>query len=217
MGKNSISILMITLVFSMMGCSSYKPALVEDRVISNPTVGWSGYSVEIPAGMEVVYPYNTAVASGHSGIFRHWCERQFDGFQVDLDATFSETFLMEKSGHKFLIGFSCASYSMPFSWSTMPNVTRQYMLRKMMNDKIVLINDSNALSEQVEMNGRHGWHISGNSHSYSGKDTIVMAYEGYFILGSMKEVYWIESFGDTSERAVMDEMVKSMVKSLDVK
>ena len=184
-------------------------------MISNPGIGWEGYTVKVPAGMDMTYPtVSGKKRSAEFYEFQEWYRMQQDPYGEDWYSTFSERFIFQSKEHQFVVGFSCSTYSVHAGWSALPNVKRNYLLRKMISWKKVLINDTEAESRQVEIGGHHGWYVSGNARPDFQKNADPVAYEGCFLFGGLKEVYWIEAFGNPEAREEMKSSVESMVESL---
>jgi len=208
----------LVLVGLLGGCSTYQPAIVEEGMISNPKVGWNGYSIRIPDGVVLIDPASDAGGSERAAAFRDWYEKQTNRYGWDWYTSFTEQFLMEDVERNYVISFIADTFELPSSsWNMLTSVQKQYALQKMINRKKVVINDDHAHDEQVEINGHRGWYISGLSRPYFRKKVEPQAYEGYFILGNLREAFWIEGFGETSSRDELKQRVRAMVDSLDIK
>jgi hypothetical protein len=208
--------LMIPLLL-LTGCTTYQPATVKDGVISDPSVGWNGYSIHIPPGVEPLKAENGESAQERQQTIRKWYEDQTSPLTLDFGTQSYDQLLFENPAQSYLLSFICESYGLRTSWSTMTSVQKQFIIQKLINRKLVVINDTKAHSEQIEINGQRGWYISGNSKPYFKKNPTILAYEGIFLLGNLKEVFWIESFGQEEERAAMKQCVHEMANSLDLK
>ncbi len=203
---------------ALAGCASYyEPAVVEDGLISNPKVGWGGYSIRIPDGLALIYPLPDDEVSERALAFREWYDKQANRYSGDYYNAFTERFLLENPERTFIISFLSETYELPVGWTMMNSVDATYFIQKLINRKKVVINDDHASSEQVEINGRPGWRVSGVSRPYFKKDGQVSDYEGYFIIGGLKEAFWIEGYGAPGTRAELRAAVRAMVESLDVK
>lgn len=220
------------------GCTTYEHGSVKDGVISNPTVGWNGYSVSIPDGMARLQ------ASADDGVpdreteFRAWYEESNVRFPFDYDLVYYEQFVLENEQGSFVLSFVSDTYDFTWqkqspynrdsdwtpelslegggSWDSTTSVYKEFLANRMVKRKKVILNDTKAQSERVEMGACEGWYISGVTKPYFQKDASKLAYEGMFIFGGLKEVFWIEAFGDESARAEMKDKVFEMAESLEV-
>jgi hypothetical protein len=192
------------------GCSTYEPASLKDGVISNPSVGWKGYSVRVPDGLIPVDE------TGNGAEFRKWYEDQASDYAADYYASFSEQLLFEPPDQTWILSFLNNTYAIRTGWGAMSSFETQYILQKMINRKMVIINDMKAHGEQIDVQGQRGWYVSGTCKPYFKKNPRTLAYEGIFLLGSLKEVYWFEAFGSEESRPAMKMKVHEMAESLTV-
>jgi hypothetical protein len=191
--------------------------VVKEGVISNPKVGWAGYSIKLPDGIRLLDSASDEDESARAEEFRRWYDRQSARYGWDWYTRFSDRFLMEDVEDRYIISFISDTFELPSSsWSSMSSVETRYIIQKMINRKMVVINDMQALHEQVELNGQRGWYISGLSRPYFKKKINPQAYEGYFILGRLREAFWIEGFGDVDARDELKDRVRTMAESLKV-
>ena len=196
------------------GCATYEPATIEDGVISNPAIGWDGFSIVIPDGVTLIDP--APESAGRAAELHAWYDKQSDRDDWQWYANYSEQFLLEDAGGEYIISFISETFNIPTTWSMMTSVDMQYFLHRLMNRKMVVNNDMKALHETVEINGRRGWYVSGLCQPYFNRKITPQAYEGYFIFGRYKEVFWVEGFGDEAARAGLKRKVREMVESLEV-
>ncbi|MDF7807955.1 hypothetical protein P4E94_10940 [Pontiellaceae bacterium B12219] len=199
------------------GCSTYQPATVKDGVISNPSVGWNGYTIDIPKGVGPLKAENGVSAQERQHKIRTWYDDQRSNDMLDFGTLTYNQLLYENPAQTYVLSFICESYDLRAGWGVMTSVEKQFIIQKLINRKLVIINDTKAHSEQIEINGQRGWYISGNSKPYFTKNPTTLAYEGIFLLGDLKEAFWIECFGQEGERASMKQCVYEMADSLDVK
>lgn len=204
-------------VLLLTGCVAYEPATLMDGEISNPKVGWNGYAVRVPEGMATIKTSADEEVPDRESNIRAWYEEQSGRYAADYYSAFSEQFLFEPPNESFFLSFVTETYELRTGWDTLTSVEKQYILQKMINRKMVVINDMKAHSEQVEINGRRGWYISGTSKPYFKKKPKTLAYEGVFLLGGLKEVYWFEAFGAAEVRDEMKKKAHEMAESLTVK
>ena len=47
-------VLFVLILALLMGCATYPPTTIHERTISNPTVGWNGYSIRMPDGVVLI-------------------------------------------------------------------------------------------------------------------------------------------------------------------
>ena len=211
--RNSLIGFSVLLVLA--GCATYQPATVKEGFISNEMVGWNGYSIHMPEDVVLIYPTSDEPGSERAEEFQKWYEKQTNRYGWDWYSTFTECFVMEDTERDYIISFISDTFELPnSSWSVMTSVETQYAIQKMINRKKVIINDEQAYSEQVEINGQRGWYISGLSRPYFKKKVPPLAYEGYFILGNLREAFWIEGFGATETREELKSNVREMAESL---
>ncbi len=178
------------------GCSTYQPAVVLDGVIQNPTIGWDGYSIRIPEGTVLVCPSIDSNASARAKEFSDWYKKQTNRYGWEWYSTTSEQFVLEDTEQTYFISFIADTFELPTTWSHITTFQMRYASQKMINRKMVVINDMEAHNEQIMINGHRAWYISGESRPYFKKQEAVLAYEGIFIFGALKEAFWIEGFGD---------------------
>lgn len=186
-------------------------------MISNPSIGWNGYSVYIPDGMARLRPSADEQAPDRAAEIREWYREANTRYTADYYSTHYEQFLIENPEQTFFISFIAETYSLRTGWNMMTSFDKQYIIQKMINRKMVVINDTKAHHEQVEISGQRGWYISGGATPYFKKNAKTVAYEGIFLLGNLKEVYWFEAFGSEGGRAEMKKRVHEMAESLDVR
>jgi len=211
---NRIYILLVAALLG--GCASYPVATVKDGVIANPSVGWNGYSVKIPNGLIQVRPTGEGQAEDREAKIREWYSEANTRYTADYYSTRYEQFLIENPEQTYFISFIAESYTLRTGWNMMTSFDKQYIIQKLMNRKMVVINDTKAHHEQIELGGQRGWYISGGAKPYFKKNAETVAYEGVFLLGNLKEVYWFEAFGSEAGRAEMKKRVHEMAESLDV-
>ncbi len=195
----------------------YQPATVVDGVISNPRVGWRGYSVKVPDGFEVFDPATANSDSPELTQLQKWCLWDGDLYSRSMAIVYTESFLLEDPKGRGFIFFASDTLELSAPWSTWLSPEKEYFLRKAINDKLVLINDTKAYAEVLTLNGQRAWHIRGTAKPYFKKKPLGQAYEGYFILGNMKEAFWIEGWAPFSEREYLSEKIREMAESLEVK
>jgi hypothetical protein len=207
--------MMGVVVFGLVaGCSTYEPAKVENGMISNPAIGWDGFSISIPEGVTLLDPVQDP--TGRAAELHSWYDKQSDRQDWKWYANYSEQFLMEDAEGEYIIRFISETFNIPTTWSMMTSVDLQYFLQHLMNRKMVVNNDVKALHETVDIKGRRGWYVSGLCRPYFNRKITPQAYEGYFILGRYKEVFWVEGFGDQDSREQLKRKVREMVESLTV-
>ncbi len=195
------------------GCSSYRPAVVSNRAISNPTVGWNGYSVQAPDGMTIFNPETVDLDSAHVSDFQRWYAEEDRRASAGWYIVYTERFLFE-SGDDYAIGFMSDTYGLTGGWASITSVQMQYFLQKLANHKKVAINDTQSFSEILDLNGQRALHVSGECRPYFRKNAVPLAYEGYFVVGKLREVFWIEGFGKMEFRDEMKAKVRQTVESL---
>jgi len=205
----------------LVGCAMpngyYQPATVAGGVISNSKVGWNGYSVKVSEGFSI---FNPAMADPESedltDLQRSYMAEE-NRYSRALGISYTEWFLLE---HRLLdcsISFSCSTYEIGMPWASMTSLDKDYFLRKLINHKMVLINDTQAHNELVSINGHPGWYISGTAKPYFGRQGDPLAYEAFFILGGLKEAYWFEGFGAIDSRSLLKRLTRDMAERLDIK
>lgn len=199
------------------GCVSYEPASVMEGVISNPGIGWNGYSIRIPDGLALISNSPDEPALDRGSEIKDWYADASSRYTADYYASFHEQFILENPEQTFFVSFISETYELSSSWKTMTSVETQYIIQKMINRKMVIINDMKARSNQIEINGQRGWYISGMSKPYFKKNSVSLAYEGIFLQGDFREVFWVEAFGPPPVRDEMKMRVFQMAESLDVK
>ncbi|MDF7823417.1 hypothetical protein P4B35_05290 [Pontiellaceae bacterium B12227] len=198
------------------GCVAYEPATLVDGLISNPKVGWNGYSVQVPGGLHTIKTSSGEGVSDRESAIREWYDQQSNRYAADYYTSFSEQFIFEPSDESYFLSFITDTYELRTGWSVLTSVELQYLVQKLINRKMVIINDMDAHFEQVEINGQRGWYISGTSKPYFKKKPKTLAYEGVCLLGGLKELYWFEAFGSAEAREDMKLKVYEMAESLKV-
>ena len=161
--RNLVSGLLLVLVLA--GCAMpngyYQPATVVDGVISNPRVGWNGYSVTVPKGFDVFDPATANPDDPELTQLQKWCLKDGDRYSRTLAITYTERLLLEDPNGEGYILFVSDSIELGSPWSAWLSPDKEYFLRKMVNDKLVRINDTNAYNELLTINGSRGFYISG--------------------------------------------------------
>lgn len=208
---------MILPLLLLTGCMAYEPAVVMEGVISNPKVGWNGYSIRIPDGLILLSGSLDKQASEQASKVKTWYADASSRYAADYYTSFYEQFILQNPEQTFFLSFISETYELRVGWKAMTSVETQYIIQKMINRKMVVINDMKAHSEQVEINGQRGWYISGMTKPYFKKEDVPQAYEGIFLQGGLKEAFWVESFGPPRVRDEMKKRVFQMAESLDVK
>lgn len=204
-------------VVLLAGCVAYEPASLVDGLISNPKVGWNGYSVRVPEGLNTIKTSTNDEMGDRESAIREWYDQQSNQYAADYYTSFTEQFIFEPPNESYFLSFITDTYELRVGWGTLTSVELQYIIQKLINRKMVIINDMEAQFEQIEINGQRGWYISGTSTPYFKKKDISLAYEGICLLGSLKELYWFEAFGAAEVREDMKKTVHEMAESLDVK
>lgn len=199
------------------GCVVYEPAGVMEGVISNPKVGWNGYSIRIPAGLVLISDAPDEPASDRTSQIKAWYADASSRYAADYYTSFKEQFILENPEQTFFLSFISETYELRVGWKALTSVEMQYIIQKMINRKMVVINDMKAHSEQVVINGQRGWYVSGITKPYFKKNVVPQAYEGVFLVGDLKEAFWMEAFGPLLVRNEMKKRVFQMAESLDVK
>jgi hypothetical protein len=195
----------------------YQPATISAGVISNPTVGWTGYAVKVSEGFTIFNPAMVEAASADLTDFQRFYMQDEDRFSRALGVAYSEWFLLEHRLLDCFISFACCTYELPSAWSTLTSVDTEYLLRKLINQKRVDLDDADAQNELVSINGHRGWHISATTRSPFGGVDEPLAYEGYFIIGDLKEAYWFEGFGALYNRSLLERLTRGMAENLEIK
>lgn len=201
------------LCLGLSGCTGYRPALVQDGMISNPDVGWNGYSLKVPEGMTLFNPVAADPDSAKTSDFQRWYMREDRRSAALWYVVYTERFLFEH-GDDYFISFISETYELPHYWTGMTSVEKQYALQKVANRKAVEINDDDAKREVVDIAGQRAAYVSGESKPYFRRNYTPLAYEGYFILGNMREAFWIEGFGDPGARGELKRKVHELANSL---
>lgn len=208
------------LILALAGCAMpngyYQPATVSGDIISNPKVGWRGYSVKVPEGLEVFNPAEVDPNSTDLTTLQKWCITDDERYSRAMAVTYSERFLLEDLEGRGYILFASDTLGLA-PWSTWLSPDKEYFLQKSVNDKRVRINDDKAHNELVTLNGQRGWYISGTARTYSKNKYQPQAYEGYFILGNLKEVFWVEGWAPLNQREFLKKKTRKMVESLKIK
>ena len=218
MKKNAVlAALTILVMLFLSGCiSGYEPGTVGLAAISNPSIGWSGYKVKIPEDYTVFDPERLdTLGSSNKDAHRRWVFEDERQYTADLAVAYHERFLLEREGDdgSYII-FICDTYELPKALSMFTSLEKDYLLRKFVNAKLVKMNDTDAFQELIIINGRQAFHIRGDWKPYFVKDAEPIAYEGYLVLGDLKEVYWFEGFAAEETRNAMQRAVGVMVESL---
>lgn len=206
----------LVMIGVLSGCSTYEPATVENDVISNPKIGWEGYSIRMPTGVTLINPADNSVSAGRVRDFYRWYDKQSDRTGWEWYANYSEQFLMGDPDGKYMVSFISETFNIPTMWSMMSSVETRYFLQHLMNRKMIVNNDTKAFHEPMVFKDRQGWYISGLCRPYFKKKAVPQAYEGCFILGRYKEVFWIEGFGEEDAREEIKRKVREMAESLQV-
>ncbi|MEE9368577.1 MAG: hypothetical protein V3V05_06895 [Pontiella sp.] len=213
-------VLVILLVTLLSGCTSpfgyYEPATVQDGIISNPKVGWNGYSIKIPEGMTVFNPSTADPDTAQLTGFKKWFMKEDLRYATAGYISYTEHFLIEQHEVDFFISVVADTYSLSAGWGSITSMESTYVLRQIADRKMVKINDDSAKRTELEINGQKAWHISGTNRPYFKKDYVPLAYEGYFIIGKLKEAFWIEGIGAMDQRDKMKERVREMAESLQI-
>lgn len=202
------------------GCSSlggyYTPATVVDGTISNPKVGWNGYTIKVPDGLTVFSTADQDPESPHLTTEQRELLEYEDMQSRNGGIKFIECFLINDDESRITIIFSneiCETKP----WSTLGSEKLNIILNRMIRRKKVLINDTTAMGKTITINGKRGWQLSGtpNADGFFGfKRQGNTAYEGIFIIGSLNEAYWIEGYSSVTERAFLKQQVIEMTESL---
>ena len=203
-------------VLAFSGCSTYQAATVQDGVVQNPSVGWNGYTVRVPEGVQrLAGSADENVPSREEEIRKRYQEAN-ERYAADYYTSFYEQLLFEDPDQTWFLSFISETYELPVGWGLLSSVEKEYILNRLINRKKVVINDTDAHSEQIELQGLRGWYISGNAKPYFNKDAEMVSYEGIFLIGRLKEVFWVEAFGSEPSRTVMKAKVFEMAESLQV-
>jgi hypothetical protein len=210
--KNTIG---MGLLAVLAGCAAYPPAMVENGVIRNPHVGWNGYALNVPEGLSVFNPANADPESAGLTDFQRWYMKEDRRSAGMWYVAYTERFLLEHADGYF-ISFICDSYELPRGWMQLSSVEVQFTLQQVARRKMVEINDDEAHSEVIEINGQRAVYVSGNSMPYFKKNPVPLAYEGYFVLGRLREGFWVEGFSDPSLRQELKRTVREVVENLEV-
>ncbi|VGO14467.1 hypothetical protein PDESU_03029 [Pontiella desulfatans] len=197
------------------GCTAYQPAIVDGRNIGNPNVGWNGYSLLVPEGLAIFNPAMANLESAQVSDFQRWYAEEDRRAASVWYAAFTERFLFEH-GTDYFISFIADTYELGGGWASITPMEMQYALQQVARRKMVEINDDAAFNEITEINGHRAVHVSGTSRPYFKKNPLPLAYEGYFILGSLREAFWIEGFGNETFRADLKLKVREVVDGLTI-
>ena len=128
MRKGMMGLVMFGLIA---GCSTYEPAQVENGVISNPEIGWNGFSISIPEGVALIDP--TQNPTGRAAELQTWYDKQSDRNDWKWYSNYSEQFLMEDADGEYIIRFISETFNIPTTWSMMTSVDLQYFLQHLTN------------------------------------------------------------------------------------
>ncbi len=202
----------------MSGCmTGYEAGTVASGSIQNPSIGWNGYSVEVPTSYTVFDPSTmdpsdlSKKAANRRAVFND--EKQYT---ANLAVAYHERFLLESADDESYIIFISDTYELSSPFSTFTGVEKDYFLRSHLNDKLVKMNNTDAFHELITIGGHRAFHIRGNWRPYFNKHAEPIVYEGYLILGELKDAYWIEGFAVKEGTETMQRAVREMVKSLKI-
>lgn len=195
----------------------YQPATIANGVISNPKVGWNGYSVKVPNGLDAFNPITANPDDPGLTQLQKWCIEDDERYSRYALTVYSERFLLEDPVGDGTIIFMSDTLELSSPWSAWLSPAKDYFLRKSINDKLVRINDTKAHNELVTINGQRGWYISGTDRPYFNKKRLTYTYEGYLILGNLKEMFWIEGWAPPGQRENLKTKTRAMADSLKIK
>jgi hypothetical protein len=213
-----LGVVSVSAAVLLSGCvTGYEAGTVGSAAIRNPSIGWNGYSVKVPANYTVFDPSQmdgsdlSNKASHRRAILED--EKQY---AADLAVAYHERFLLEGEDDESYIIFISDTYEFSKPLSMFTSIEKDYLLRQFVNEKLVKMNDTDAFQELITVNGHRAFHIRGDWKPYFVKDAEPIAYEGYLVLGDLKEVYWFEGFAMEETRKSMQKAVRTMVDSLEI-
>lgn len=202
----------------MSGCATgYEAGTVSLGSIQNPSIGWHGYSVKVPESYTVFDPSQMDPSdTSNKAANRRAILADEKQYTANLAVAYHERFLLEGDDDQSYITFISDTYEFSSPLSTFTGVEKDYFLRSHLNAKLVKMNDTDAFQELITLNGHRAFHIRGDWRPYFNEEAEPIVYEGYFVLGELKEAYWIEGFATKKGMATMRKAVWEMVESLKI-
>lgn len=200
------------------GCvTGFEAGTVGSGSIRNPSIGWNGYSVKVPASYTVFDPSQMdASDTSNKAAHRRAVLADERQYAADFAVAYHERFLLESDDDESYIIFISDTYELSKPLSTSTGMGKDYFLRQFINSKLVRMNDTDAFQELITINGHRAFHIRDDWRPYFNKEAEPILYEGFLVLGELKEVYWIEGFATKKGVATMRKAVREMVESLEI-
>ncbi len=203
----------LTLI-GLAGCQVYHHAEISGNVIHDPQLGWNGYTVNIPDGYYII-PKKVAAAS--AGPLEHpvnWLVKERDIYTLSLALNFDERFLFKSDDEQSYILFASERLDFIKSLNQFSTVIKKRVMYNIRDYQKVRLNDSDALFEQMTINGMMACRVSGRLRPYFKKNYPTIFYEGYFFLGHLNETFWVEGISSAKGRTELQRGVKEMAESL---
>ena len=147
-----------------------------------------GTVVQVPEGLGTIKTSADDDMGERESAIREWYDQQSNQYAAEYYTSFSEQFIFEPPTESYFLSFITDTYELRAGWGTLTSVELQYIIQKLINRKMVIINDMEAHFEQIEINGQRGWYVSGTSTPYFKKKPLTLAYEGICLLGRLKEL-----------------------------
>ncbi len=209
---------MVSVIRLLSGCATgYEAGTVGSDSVRNPTIGWNGYSVKIPATYTVFDPSQMdASDSSNKAANRRAILADERQYTADLIVAYHERFLLESEDDESYIIFISDTYEFHKPLSMFSGIEKDYFLRQSINAKLVKMNDTHAFQELITINDHRAFHIRGDWKPYFQKGVEPIMYEGYLVLGELKDVYWVEGFATKAGMETMGKAVREMVDRLEI-
>lgn len=169
--KLLLSVLFIIFLNSF-GCASYKPPVYDAGKVSNPTVGFNGYSLILPDSIRVVDDKSLSV-------YRQMFTNRIK--QDDLDIQFTDFFVFKTQDEQITIYFGVIGLKIFGSISLYEEEEKEWFLNSMALEWAMM---GAKLLEHVEVNGRK-WAITEQTKQNVHART-------YLALGGLNEIFFLE-------------------------
>lgn len=197
------------LVLVLAGCATpNQPAVVTRASIQNSSVGYKGYTLEIPPGFKAG---EAQTAGREVPLWADVSAAMFNGqMKQELGIKFSESFFIYNP--KMVIFFAVMVVDTHGgSFSMIDDRQANRYLLNMVNPMFKKNPHASGQTELITENKHRGARASG---SFKSNDQTEMNFQIYKVLGELDEVYYIDGRAHSEDKEELATVVKQLVRGL---
>ncbi len=200
--------LLIAFLF-LTGCSGHMPAIVDSGLVSNPTIGWKGYTYKIPAGYQPFDPDSMEETSINSAIDK--LTNKFKTARIE-EIDYSDIVVLKKDQEDKYIVSIVVVFPLFESISTMETTHKKVILNATVGSAYMGQIKAEK-SKRMDINGHMAVYMEGFKFKDKKLNKTYVS-NAFFILGDLDESYMLFSLSEKKHKAEMKFVLSELVHSL---